>query len=145
MFNLASNATCNNAMFSGATITTMHPTTERLYLAASKLKKVVGQSAVASLIGESPQTVKNWESRGISAKGAINASLVIGCRSEWLLHDIGPITSRQLNWGGDRVSIAIREHASSITSGLITFADMNFLKKSKLNQMKDIASEASKL
>lgn len=89
MFIEESNTACNNRMFSGETIGCMHPTTERLYQAAARLKKVEGQSAVASLIGESPQTVKNWESRGISAKGAVNAAVIIGCRSEWLLHGMG--------------------------------------------------------
>lgn len=67
----------------------MHPTTERLYQAARELKKIVGQSAVAALIGESPQTVKNWESRGVSAQGAINAGAIIGCNVQWLKSGIG--------------------------------------------------------
>lgn len=67
----------------------MHPTTERLYEAARELRKTTGQSAVAFLIGESPQTVKNWESRGISNQGAINAASVIGCNAQWLKMGIG--------------------------------------------------------
>lgn len=80
---------CNNVVFSGETITAMHQTMERLYLAAKELKKTVGQSAVAALIGESPQTLNNWESRGISSKGAINACAIIGCNVLWVKSNVG--------------------------------------------------------
>lgn len=88
-FKQKSNTACNNGLFSGGTITPMHPTTERLYQAARDLKRTVGQSAVAALIGESPQTVKNWESRGVSSQGAINAGAIIGFNVQWLKSGVG--------------------------------------------------------
>lgn len=63
----------------------MHPSTDRLYIAAHKLKDVNGQSAVARLLNESPQTVKNWETRGVSRSGALRAEEVIGARAAWIL------------------------------------------------------------
>lgn len=62
----------------------MEASAQRLYEAAKMLRRVVGQTNVARLLNESPQTVKNWESRGVSDAGAIKAEGVIGCRAYWL-------------------------------------------------------------
>ena len=62
----------------------MHETTKRLYEAALELKNIDGQSAIARLLNTSPQTVKNWESRGVSKQGMIEASKLIGCSIFWL-------------------------------------------------------------
>lgn len=71
----------------------MHPSTDRLYNAAQKLKDVNGQSAVARLLNESPQTVKNWETRGVSRSGAMRAEEVIGARAAWILTGDGEMTA----------------------------------------------------
>jgi hypothetical protein len=57
---------------------------DRLYRAADELGKVTGQSNVARKLNESPQTVKNWETRGISDAGAIKAEGILGCLAHWL-------------------------------------------------------------
>lgn len=62
----------------------MDASAQRLYEAARVLRGVIGQTNVAKLLNESPQTVKNWESRGVSDAGAIKAEGVIGCRAYWL-------------------------------------------------------------
>lgn len=62
----------------------MHETTKRLYQAASELKNIAGQSAIARLLNTSPQTVKNWESRGVSKQGMIEAAKLLGCSILWL-------------------------------------------------------------
>lgn len=62
----------------------MHETTQRLYEAAKKIKKVEGQSALARFLNETPQTVKNWEYRGVSKKGMIKAEELLGCSAAWL-------------------------------------------------------------
>lgn len=67
----------------------MHPTATRLYEAAHALKQTDGQSAVARLLNESPQTVKNWESRGVSQKGLIKAEQAIGCSAIWIATGAG--------------------------------------------------------
>ncbi len=63
----------------------MHPVTERLYNAAQALRGISGQSAVARALNESPQTVKNWETRGVSKAGALKAEELLGVRAAWLL------------------------------------------------------------
>lgn len=62
----------------------MHETMIRLYQAAKELKSVEGQSALARLLETSPQTVKNWESRGISSQGILKAADVVGVSAVWL-------------------------------------------------------------
>jgi hypothetical protein len=63
----------------------MHPTCERLYAAALQSKGTKGQSAVARLMNVSPQVMRNWESRGVSEKGALIAQGVLGCDANWIL------------------------------------------------------------
>ena len=63
----------------------MHPATERLYEAAKTLRGITGQSALARALNESPQTVKNWESRGASKAGALKAEELLGIRAGWVL------------------------------------------------------------
>lgn len=58
--------------------------TARLYEAAEKLKGVSGQSNLARLLNVSPQVVKNWETRGVSASGLVNAAKVIGVSVAWI-------------------------------------------------------------
>ena len=58
---------------------------ERLYRAAKELKGIEGQSEVALVLEQSPQTVHNWEKRGISKLGALKAQTVLGCSATWLL------------------------------------------------------------
>ncbi len=60
-------------------------TASRLYEAADKLRDVKGPSAVARLLGVSPQVMKNWELRDVSEGGALLAQLHIGCDANWLI------------------------------------------------------------
>lgn len=62
----------------------MEKSMERLYAAAKLLRKIVGQSELARALNESPQTVKNWESRGVSKSGMIKAQKIIGCSAVWI-------------------------------------------------------------
>lgn len=84
MFKHTSNVTFNNDLFSSLKIEDMHETTKRLYEAALLLQKIKGQSAVARLMNRSPQILKNWESRGVSKQGMVDAEKIIGCRSSWI-------------------------------------------------------------
>lgn len=92
MFKHISNTACNNILFKPARIRYMrekkklHPSMVRLYeIAADHGDKVIGQSALARALNESPQTVKNWEVRGISKGGAIKSQSVFGCDANELL------------------------------------------------------------
>lgn len=96
MFKDKSNTTFNNSVFSGAKILLMHETMKRLYLAANELLKTDGQSNVARLMNQSPQTLKNWESRGISADGMLIAEQSIGCSALWLKTGQGSMSSISL-------------------------------------------------
>jgi hypothetical protein len=82
----------NTIRLPAATLTRMHKSAERLYQAVKEVRAVEGQSAVARLLTESPQTVKNWESRGISADGAIKVERLIGCRAAWLIDGAGDMS-----------------------------------------------------
>lgn len=63
----------------------MHMSMVKLYKIAKDSQGIVGQSAVARALVESPQTVKNWEKRGISKGGAMKAQAVFGCNANDLL------------------------------------------------------------
>lgn len=62
----------------------MHETMIRLYQAAKELKNIEGQSALARYLDATPQTLKNWESRGISSQGMIHACQALEINIEWL-------------------------------------------------------------
>jgi len=62
----------------------MHPSAERLYLAAKSFG-VEGQSAVARWLNEAPQTINNWEKRGVSKRGALEAQKKTGYSAAWIL------------------------------------------------------------
>jgi DNA-binding XRE family transcriptional regulator len=62
---------------------------KRLYEAAKALRNVEGQSELARIMNASPQTVNNWEARGISNEGLLTAQEVIGCDAIWLRDGTG--------------------------------------------------------
>ena len=62
----------------------MHEQMKRLYEAARVMKRVHGQSELARLLNVSPQTVHNWQARGISKQGILKAQEMIGCSASWL-------------------------------------------------------------
>ncbi|WP_232311125.1 XRE family transcriptional regulator [Herbaspirillum autotrophicum] len=84
MFKQEANSLCNNTLFKSGTITRMHEQTKRLYEAAKALRATQEPSAVARLLGISPQTLKNWESRGISNSGILDTAGALGCSALWL-------------------------------------------------------------
>jgi hypothetical protein len=64
----------------------------RLYSAAKSLKGIEGPSAIAKLLNVSPQTINNWEDRGISQDGLLRAQEIIGCDAIWLRDATGTMT-----------------------------------------------------
>jgi phage repressor protein C with HTH and peptisase S24 domain len=62
----------------------MHMQMKRLYEAAKVLRGLEGQSEVARALNASPQTISNWEKRGISKSGMLTAQSVLGCDANWL-------------------------------------------------------------
>ena len=64
----------------------MHESMVRLYKFAREHKKITGGTELGVALGnESPQTIKNWEARGISQRGANLAQKKFGCDANWLL------------------------------------------------------------
>ncbi|MES2346281.1 MAG: helix-turn-helix transcriptional regulator [Pseudomonadota bacterium] len=57
---------------------------KRLYEAAEALRGITGQSDVARAMNASPQTINNWEARGMSKAGMLNAQSAFGCSATWL-------------------------------------------------------------
>lgn len=86
MFKQTSNVACKNILFNQFDMRDMHESMLRLYKFAREHKKITGQTELGvALGGESPQTVKNWEARGISQRGANLAQKKFGCDANWLL------------------------------------------------------------
>ena len=74
----------NNILFNPEIMPKMHNSMAKLYEFVADKFRLTGQSAIARKMGESPQVVKNWESRGISESGALTAQLIFGCDANWL-------------------------------------------------------------
>lgn len=91
MFNTIVNTTCINELCSRPTIGVMtdvdiklHPSCARLYSVAAE----IGDDApakVSARLNVSAQVLQNWESRGVSRDGALQAQAVYGCDANWLL------------------------------------------------------------
>lgn len=92
MFNTKSNTTCNTRCLVEAKIAHMNEQMTRLYDAALTLKEISGQSDVARALNVSPQTVNNWEARGMSKSGMITAQKIFGCSAIWLESGHGEMT-----------------------------------------------------
>lgn len=89
MFIHNANTAFNNKMFSCMIISDMHEQMKRLYQAAKELRDTEGQTDVAKLLNALPQTLNNWESRGISDQGLLKAQEAIGCDAIWLRDGTG--------------------------------------------------------
>lgn len=74
----------NNKLCKNSDNSRMNTQMSRLYGAAQDLKGIYGQTALARHLGVSPQTLFNWESRGISKKGLITCQQVLGISASWL-------------------------------------------------------------
>ena len=57
---------------------------ERLYAAAKELHGIDKQAEIARMLNASSQTVKNWETRGISKQGLLDIQRIMGISPEWL-------------------------------------------------------------
>ena len=56
----------------------------RLYAAAREIQGIRGQSDLARALNTSPQTVNNWEARGISKKGLLQIQATLGISAQWI-------------------------------------------------------------
>ena len=65
----------------------MHSTTRRLFEAVKALTGIDGfeeSGKVAQFMGESPATITNWKSRGVSKQGNLKANKLLGIDASWL-------------------------------------------------------------
>lgn len=84
-----------NETFTCETIARMHETMVRLYEAARTLKKLETPTDVARALNQSQQTINNWERRGMSRIGMIEAQKLIGCSATWLQTGAPPMTTAE--------------------------------------------------
>lgn len=67
----------------------MDATFERLFTAATQIKGIKNKAELARLLNISPQTLKNWESRGISSQGVIESAAILNISTQWLTNGTG--------------------------------------------------------
>lgn len=88
---------------------------ERLYEAARRCDPPIeGQSAVARALGESPQTVKNWEQRGVSQRGLVAAQRTFSADAAWIATGVPtPKPSDATGGASDGISYSRRQFMPS--------------------------------
>lgn len=69
----------------------MHETMTRLYQAALELRQLQTPTDVARALNLSQQVVNNWERRGMSKKGMLQAQEALGVSASWLDTGRGPM------------------------------------------------------
>ena len=73
----------------------MNPQMARLYEAALALKGIASQSDLARFLGSTPQTIHNWEQRGISKQGLLLVERLVGCSALWVESGVDAMTLRE--------------------------------------------------
>lgn len=128
MCNAKSIAMFINESCSHATIRAMHETMIRLYQAAKELQGLEAPTDVANALNQSPQTIKNWEYRGMSQGGMLIAQEVIGCSASWLKNG-GPMETTGTSAAVSLDYIAPKSLAGQSDSGniIVLSADENRL------------------
>lgn len=76
-------------MFTWRTMAYMHPSMQRLYQAALAVSGDSIPADVARRMNTSQQRLYNWEARGISQEGAIEAERAYGVSPRWILDGSG--------------------------------------------------------
>lgn len=66
--------------------TKLHPSYQRLMEAAAKLRGVHGEAALTTALHSTDQQkINNWQRRGVSKDGALDAERFIGCPAVYIL------------------------------------------------------------
>lgn len=107
----------------------MHPSMSRIYAElershADKFNYYSRQTSLGKIIGESNQTVKNWESRGISKNGMYKLVRIIGFEREWINKGTGPIYDAPREIAIDEKDAFITELVKQLESARDRLADM---------------------
>lgn len=93
----------------------MHETMIRLYAAADTLKGLRGQSEVARALNVSPQTINNWEARGMSKSGMLNAQSTFGCSATWLATGGGSMEMQPSIPVQGMMAVGVSDHTNPAT------------------------------
>lgn len=100
------NMAYNNKMFSDHTMAfMMKDSMKRLYLAAKHKAGDESQADIARRMNKSSQQIYNWEVRGVSQEGAIEAERVYGVSPRWLIDGVGNMFT-----DGSTVEINMADH-----------------------------------
>lgn len=83
------NVAYNNRMFTWHTMAFMHPSMKRLYQAALVVSGDTIPADVARRMNTTQQRINNWETRGVSQEGAIEAERAYGVSPRWILDGTG--------------------------------------------------------
>lgn len=78
------NGVYNNSLFTPPRIGVMNQQMKRVYEAASDSHGIRGQSDLARALNTSPQTINNWEARGISKQGILSIQNTLGISASWI-------------------------------------------------------------
>lgn len=91
---------------------------QRLLAAAREsAARVDSKSALAACLNESPQTITNWSSRGVSKQGALNAQRAIGVASAWVLDGKGPMFAAATSTDPDDAEVLAYSQAVGLSEG----------------------------
>lgn len=105
----------------------MKPDMARLYLAFEKLLGKTGQTELARTMGVTPQTIYNWEARGISKQGLLKAQEIIGCSAAWVESGIGTMVLPTMqNFTTSRIGVRQVPLVSFVQAGCWTEVVDNF-------------------
>jgi phage repressor protein C with HTH and peptisase S24 domain len=109
----------------------MHETMKRLYQAAKEKEEIEGQSDLAKRLNQSPQTLNNWEARGMSKAGILLACKELGIDALWLEsgEEVNPeimfsssLRRREINLKDNPEYPAIRRVNLKLSAGQTGFA-----------------------
>lgn len=101
MFKQKANSACNNKAFRAVSLLRMADDYDRLFLAAQLLhpeEHIDGPSALGRFLGELPQAMTNWKSRGVPKSKIGALARRIGCRAEYLEFGDGPMKAAPMKY-----------------------------------------------
>lgn len=110
------------------TTITPHESLARLIKAVQDMHpdERVGPSAVARMLGVSPQVITNWRQRGVSDQGALSAQSTLGINASYILDGRMPVriggSSHSVQQ--QRLTLAaigrLTDHVNEVTKGLVS-------------------------
>lgn len=118
---------------------------ERLQTAATSAKVGKGSTAIADWLNESPQTINNWKSRGVSMAGALKAQAKSGFNATWILYGTGEqLASAPATADDEGEVLVLPEAAASLPPEYRqALANLEYLPKRKRAEVLRMIDEAA--